>query len=149
MDDSDPIPILSALIELAEVQLGEAWAEIRDQNTYALALAGLGVAAIGIVVAAQNPLGKSWWTPIPGLGFASLLALVETRRARSDLGPEPASFFAAFGETETQLALAQLLADLIATQRQVPVTLRAQRVALLRVAVAFGATAVYSTVLLA
>ena len=32
-----PIPILTALIALAQVQLAEAWAEVRDQNTYALA----------------------------------------------------------------------------------------------------------------
>jgi len=40
-----PIPILTALIVLAQVQLAEAWAEVRDQNTYALALAVAGLFA--------------------------------------------------------------------------------------------------------
>ena len=30
-------------------QLAESWAEVRDQNTYALAIAALGIAVIGIV----------------------------------------------------------------------------------------------------
>jgi nuclear transport factor 2 (NTF2) superfamily protein len=38
-DPDPPVPILTALIALAEVQLTESWAEARDQNTYALALA--------------------------------------------------------------------------------------------------------------
>jgi hypothetical protein len=149
MPEPDQIPILTALIELAEVQLVEAWAEVRDQNTYALALAGFGVATAGIVVAAQTSLGGRWWVPIPGLAVASFLALFGTRRAHTDLGPEPTSFYAAFGAVATQDALAQLLADLIGTQHEVPATLRAQRVALLRVAALFLATAVYSTLLLA
>jgi hypothetical protein len=145
---SDPIPILTALIDLAEVQLAEAWAEVRDQNTYALALSGLGVAVIGICVAAQASLGARWWVPIPGLALASFLALLGTRRAKTDLGPEPTSFYTAFGEYPAREALAQLLADLIGAQHQVPIALRKQRVALLRVAGLFLATAVYSTLLL-
>ena len=148
MPEPDPIPILTALIELAEVQLAEAWAEIRDQNTYALALAALGVATAGIVVAAQPQLGGHWWVPIPGLAVASFLALFGTRRAHTELGPEPTSFYAAFGASASEDALAQLLADLIGTQHKVPATLRAQRVTLLRVAALFLTTAVYSTLLL-
>jgi hypothetical protein len=42
MADPDPqIPVLEALIAFAQVQLTEAWAEVRDQNTYALALAAV------------------------------------------------------------------------------------------------------------
>lgn len=67
MDDSDPTPVVTVLIEMTEVQLTEAWAEQRDQNTYALALAALGVAIMGIVVSAQSVLGGHWWVPIPWL----------------------------------------------------------------------------------
>ncbi len=146
--EDDPIPVLTALIELAEMQLAEAWAEIRDQNTYALALSALGVGIIGVVVAAQTALGCRWWVPIPGLGLASFVALIGTLRVKTDLGPEPISFYAAFGEASPQDALAQLLADLIGAQHQVPIALRKQRVALLRVAGLFLVTAVYSTLLL-
>jgi hypothetical protein len=79
MAKSDPIPVLTALIEMTEVQLAEAWAEVRDQNTYALALAGLNVAIMGIVVAAQVTLGPHWWIPIPGLAVVTVTALVGTR----------------------------------------------------------------------
>ena len=65
MADPDPqIPVLEALIAFAQVQLTEAWAEVRDQNTYALALAALGIAVIGIIAAVQSQLGGDWWVPI-------------------------------------------------------------------------------------
>jgi hypothetical protein len=145
----DPIPVLTLLIEMTEVQLTEAWAEQRDQNTYALALAALGVATMGIVVSAQSALGVHWWIPIPGLAFASVIALIGTRGTKTILGPEAASFYAAYGATPAPEALAQLLADLIDVRSQVPATLRAQRVSLLIVGGLFAATAVYSTLLLA
>src|SRR5664280_1879000 len=143
-----PVPILTALIELAEVQLTEAWAEARDQNTYALALAALGVAVIGIIAAIQGPLGHRWWVPIPGLAVTSIVALFGTRRARARLGPDPASFYEAFGTTRTQDALAQLLANLMDARTDVPLALRRQRIALLAVAGLFAITAAYSTLLL-
>ena len=52
--EPEPTQTLSALVDLVEVQLAEAWGEVRDQNTYALALAGLGVAVMGIVVGAHS-----------------------------------------------------------------------------------------------
>jgi hypothetical protein len=99
-----PIPILTALIELAQVQLTEAWAEVRDQNTYALALAALGIAVIGIVAAAQTQLGGDWWVPIPGLAVSSVVALFGTRRVRASLGPDPESFYHDHGATATRCA---------------------------------------------
>jgi hypothetical protein len=149
MPEPDPTPVLTALIKMTEVQLAEAWAVARDQNTYALALAGLGVAVMGIVVAAQNALGADWWVPIPGLAVTTLVALLGTTRRGSDLGPEAASFYAAFGAAPSEDALAQLLADLIKTLHQVPETLRAQRQGLLVVFGLFATTAIYSTLLLA
>ncbi len=149
MADPDATPILTVLIEMTEVQLTEAWAEQRDQNTYALALAALGVAIMGIVVSAQSVLGGQWWVPIPGLALGSAVALVGTRGSKTILGPEAASFYAAFGAAPAEEALAQLLADLIDVRNQVPATLRAQRVGLLIVGGVFAATAAYSTVLLA
>ncbi len=79
MSDSDQTPVLTALLRLAELQLAEAWATVRDQNSYALALAGLGVAVVGTVVAGQNALGNDWWVPIPGLVLGVLAALIVTR----------------------------------------------------------------------
>jgi len=144
-----PIPILTALIALAQVQLAEAWAEVRDQNTYALALAALGIAVIGIVAAVQTQLGGDWWVPIPGLAVTSIVALLGTRRARARLGPDPVSFYEAFATTSTQDALAQLLAKLVtARTKDVPSVLRRQRIALLAVAGLFAITAIYSTLLL-
>jgi len=72
--------VLEALIALAQVQLTEAWAEVRDQNSYALALAALGIAVIGIIAAVQAQLGGDWWVPIPGLAVTSIVALLGTRR---------------------------------------------------------------------
>jgi hypothetical protein len=144
-----PIPVLEALIALAQVQLTEAWAEVRDQNTYALALAALGIAVIGIVAAIQGPLGHDWWVPIPGLAVTSIVALLGTRRARARLGPDPVSFYETFGTTSTQDALAQLLANLVAARtKDVPSVLRRQRIALLAVGGLFAITAVYSTLVL-
>lgn len=148
MPDSDKTPILTALLRLAEVQLAEAWATVRDQNSYALALAGLGVAIVGIVVAGQNELGTDWWVPIPGLGLAISIALIGTRRGTSDLGPSPSSFYEEFGADTPEAALEQLLADLIKAQHQLPATLRAQRKGILVVLSIFAVTAVYSFVLL-
>lgn len=145
---SDPTVVLQELIQLAEVQLAEYWAVTRDQNTYALALSALGVAIMGVIVAAQSVLGSHWWVPLPGLGFASFVAVFGTRRAHSGLGPDPAAFYAAFGDAPTQEALSHLLADVLVAQSNVPKTLLRQRIALLGVAVLFAATAVYSTVLL-
>jgi hypothetical protein len=150
MADPDPqIPILDALIGVAQVQLAEAWAEVRDQNTYALALAALGIAVIGIVAALQSQLGDDWWVPIPGLGFSSIVALVGTRRVRPGLGINPARFFEDHGTAATKDALAQLLADLMKTlTAEIPSVLRSQRRALFGVVALFVITAVYSTLLL-
>jgi hypothetical protein len=144
----DPTPLLRELIGLAEVQLAESWAVTRDQNTYALALSALGVAIMGVIVTAQSVLGSDWWVPLPGLATASVVAILGTRQANSELGPDPAAFYAAFGEASTKEALAYLLADVLQAQGEVPKTLRRQRIALLVVAVIFVATAVYSTLLL-
>lgn len=149
MAESDPIPVLTALIEMTEVQLAEAWAEVRDQNTYALALAGLSVAIMGIVVAAQGALGSQWWIPMPGLAVVTLTALVGTRGRATNLGPDAASFYESFGSVPPEDALAQLLADLIDARSNVPAILRAQRDSLLWVGALLAITAVYSTVLLA
>lgn len=89
VEPDPPIPVLTALVGLAQVQLTETWAEVRDQNTYALTLAALGIAVIGIIAAAQAQLGGDWWVPIPGLGLSSIVALFGTRRARASLGPTP------------------------------------------------------------
>jgi len=150
MAEPDPqIPILEALIAHAEVQLAEAWAEVRDQNTYALALAALGIAVIGIVAALQSQLGSDWWVPIPGLGLSSIVALVGTRRVRPGLGINPARFYEDHGTAATKDALAQLLSDLMKTlTAEVPSVLRRQRRALLAVAALFVITAVYSALLL-
>jgi membrane protein implicated in regulation of membrane protease activity len=75
-----------------------------DQNTYALALAALGIAVIGIVAAVQTQLGGDWWVPIPGLAVTSIVALLGTRRARARLGPDPVSFYEAFATTSTQVS---------------------------------------------
>ena len=106
-EPDSPVPVLMALIALAQAQLAESWAEVRDQNTYALALAALGIAVIGIVAAIQSPLGHDWWVPIPGLAVTSVVALVGTRRVRADFGPNPASFYEDHGTKETPAALAQ------------------------------------------
>ena len=144
-----PVTLLTALIELAEVQLTESWAEVRDQNTYALALAALGIAVIGIVAAAQAQLGGDWWVPIPGLAVSSIVALVGTRRVRASLGPDPESFYQDHSDAPTQESLGQLLSDLRATRtEEIPSTLRSQRGALLIVAGLFAITAVYSVLLL-
>lgn len=150
MPEPDPqVPLLAALIEFAQTQLVESWAEIRDQNTYALAVAALGVAVIGIVAATQSTLGDHWWVPVPGLAVTSFVALFGTRRVRPGFGPDPARFYSDHGEKTTKVALAQLLADLIDTQtKDVPSVLRRQRIALLVVAVLFTVTAIYSTLLL-
>jgi hypothetical protein len=151
MAESDPpVPILTALIELAQVQLAEAWAEVRDQNTYALALAALGIAVIGIIAAAQTQLGGDWWVPIPGLGLSSIVALVGTRRVRpAGLGINPARFYEDHGTAATKDSLAQLLSDLMDTlSAEVPSVLRNQRRALLAVAGLFAITAVYSALVL-
>lgn len=144
-----PIPVLTALVALAQVQLTEAWAEVRDQNTYALALAALGIAVIGIIAAAQAQLGGEWWVPIPGLGLSSIVALVGTRRVGASLGPDPERFYQDYGDAATKDALAQLLSDLRATRiEEIPSALSSQRRALLTVAGLFAITAVYSTLLL-
>jgi hypothetical protein len=150
MAEPDPqIPVLEALIAHAEVQLAEAWAEVRDQNTYALALAALGIAVIGIIAAVQAQLGGDWWVPIPGLVLTSIVALVGTRRVEASLGPDPERFYQDYGEVATKDALAQLLSDLRATRiEEIPSALDSQRRALLIVAGLFAITAVYSTLLL-
>jgi hypothetical protein len=104
--------MLTALIELVEVQLAEMWAQVRDQNTYMLGFAGLGFAGIGIVAAAQSVLGKHWWVPIPGLFVTSVFALLSTRVATSNLGPRAPDFYDAFEATPPAEALGHLLADL-------------------------------------
>jgi hypothetical protein len=149
VEPDPPIPVLAALVALAQVQLTEAWAEVRDQNTYALALAALGIAVIGIIAAAQAQLGGDWWVPIPGLGLSSIVALVGTRRVRPGLGINPARFYEDHGTAATKDALAQLLADLMKTlSAEVPSVLRSQRRALFAVAALFAITAAYSTLLL-
>jgi hypothetical protein len=90
----DETSLISELIHLAEIQLAESHATIREQNTYALALAGFGGTIISIVVAAQRSLGPHWWLPIPGLAVAgSIAALGSTRIARDMLGPDPKLFY--------------------------------------------------------
>jgi len=144
-----PIPVLTELVGLAQVQLTEAWAEVRDQNTYALALAALGIAVIGIIAAVQTQLGGDWWVPIPGLFVSSFVALVGTRRVEASLGPDPERFYQDYGEVATKDALAQLLSDLRATRmEEIPSALDSQRRALLIVAGLFVITAVYSALLL-
>ena len=143
-----PIPVLEALIALAQVQLTEAWAEVRDQNTYALALAALGIAVIGIVAAIRARSATTGGCRSPA-SPSSIVALLGTRRARARLGPDPVSFYETFGTTSTQDALAQLLANLVAARtKDVPSVLRRQRIALLAVGGLFAITAVYSTLLL-
>ena len=53
MAEPDPtIPVLTALVALAQVQLVEAWASATRTPTR-WALAALGIAVIGIIAAAQ------------------------------------------------------------------------------------------------
>lgn len=150
MSDAElEVPLLKALVDLAQVQLTESWAEVRDQNAYALALAALGVAVIGIVAAVQSQLGDDWWVPIPGLAAASIVALLGTRRARARLGPDPVGFYEAFATAKTRDALAQLLANLVAERtKDVSWVLRRQRIVFLAVAGLFAMTAIYSTLVL-
>jgi hypothetical protein len=149
VEPDPPIPVLTALVGLAQVQLTEAWAEVRDQNTYALALAALGIAVIGIIAAAQAQLGGDWWVPIPGLGLSSIVALFGTRRVRASLGPDPESFYQEHDDAPTREALAQLLSDLRTTRtEEIPSALSSQRRALLIVAGLFAITAVYSRLVL-
>jgi hypothetical protein len=146
----DETSLLSELVQLAEMQLTESHAAIREQNTYALALAALGATMISIVVAAQAPLGARWWSPVPGLILAIVIAALGSSQITEDkLGPDPKLFYEEFQNEKPPDALIQLLADLRGARLAVPAVLSGQRRMLNRSVVVFVLTAIYSTVVIA
>ena len=149
MAESDPIPLLTGLIQLTVAQLAEAWAEVRDQNTYLLALAALSVAVMGIIAGVRRPLGADWWVPLPGLAATVSAALSSTAGVTTSLGPSATSFYEDFGESPAAESMAQLLSDLVAAVPEARAALRRQRSRLQLIFGLVAVTATYSIVVLA
>lgn len=146
---ADRVLLLTELLRLGEEQLADLWAEAREQNTYALGLAGVGVTIMSILAVAQTALGADWWVPIPGLTIAIGIALVGTNTARKTYhGPDPAAFYDLFSEHVAEDALSQLLADVGNARIRMAPVLRKQRIWLYTALTAVVLTALYSLPLL-
>lgn len=74
-------------------------------------LAFLG-ALLAVDVAAKDILGTWWWTPLVGVGLATLPCLRSILSKDTDLGPLSVTFYATYGGHPSTAAREQLLADL-------------------------------------
>jgi hypothetical protein len=106
-----PAP-LEATLELAQTRL---LAQIADETSLdgrtVGILAFLG-ALLAVDVAAKDILGTWWWTPLVGVGLATLPCLRSILSKDTDLGPLSVTFYATYGGHPSTAAREQLLADL-------------------------------------
>ncbi|MFZ0973124.1 MAG: hypothetical protein WAN22_12925 [Solirubrobacteraceae bacterium] len=104
--------LLEATRELAQTQL---LAQIADETSLdgrtVGILAFLG-ALLAVDVAAKDILGTWWWTPLVGVGLATLPCLRSILSKDTDLGPLSVTFYATYGGHPSTAAREQLLADL-------------------------------------
>jgi hypothetical protein len=108
----EPEDLLEAALELAQTQL---LAQISDETSIdgrtMGVLAFLG-ALLAADVAAKDILGTWWWTPLVGIGLATLPCVWSILTGDTDLGPRSFEFYANYGAHPSGLARKQLLTDL-------------------------------------
>jgi hypothetical protein len=110
--------VLEELIDLAEAQIAAMFGRATNLDTQALGLVAFDAALVAADLAAQQPLGNRWWVPIPGLAISILAGASVMAVTRFDLGPSPSDFYTQNAESPRDEALAQLLSDLVASQRR-------------------------------
>ena len=141
--------VLDALIGLAQAQIAALLARGANLDAQALGLIGFDAALAAAVLAAQKLLGQLWWVPIPGLVASMVAGAAVMGVTRFDLGPSPSDFYTHNKDSPNDTALAQLLADLLATQLRIAQPLRLKTGRLVLGLAALLVTMVYSILLIA
>jgi hypothetical protein len=108
----EPEDLLEAALELAQTQL---LAQIADETSIDGRTMGV-LAFIGALlaadIAAKATLGTWWWTPLVGVGLATLPCIRSILTKDTDLGPRSYQFYADYGAHPSGIARKQLLTDL-------------------------------------
>lgn len=141
--------MLEALIGLAQAQNAALFARGANLDVQALGLVGFDAALAAAVLAAQTLLGHLWWVPIPGLVASAAAGAAVMGVTRFDLGPSPSDFYMQNKDSPNEIALIQLLADLLVTQGRIGQPLRSKTIRLLLGLAALLVTMVYSILLIA
>lgn len=92
-------------------------AQLRDDNARdlkALGVLGADAAALGLLIATHDALGRLWWVPVAGLGVAGFLLLVTVWPRKLDEGPNWREFYETFGGGTAKSVGRQMLAELLA-----------------------------------
>jgi hypothetical protein len=145
--DLGRIAAVLALIGLAHRQIAATLARAANLDTQALGLIGLDLGLIGVVVAAQALRGPRYWVAIPGLVLSILVAGSVLAVTRFDLGPRPELLYFQIdaavlsGEELT----AELLTDLVATDKTNQVPLKSKVIRLVGAIGVLAATIFYTT----
>jgi hypothetical protein len=92
-------------------------AQLRDNHARdlkALGVLGADAAALGVLIAVHDALGRLWWVPATGLGVAGFLLLVTVWPRQLDEGPNWHEFYETFGSGTAREVSRQMLAELLA-----------------------------------
>lgn len=107
--------LLEAALEVVQTQLLAQLAEETSIDGGTMGwLAFLG-ALLAVDVAAKGLLGKWWWTPLLGVGAATVPCLMSIFAGAPQLGPRIIPFYERYGGHESRVARTQLLADMYAS----------------------------------
>ena len=85
-----------------------------EERAAALGLLGADAAALGVLIAVHDALGRLWWVPATGLGVAGFLLLVTVWPRQLDEGPNWHEFYETFGSGTAREVSRQMLAELLA-----------------------------------
>lgn len=136
------------LVGLAQTQLLAQMLDSDNADGRSVGLLGLNGALVAADLAARGLFGADWWLPLPGLGLSIAILLSLRRGTRLELGPAPRAFYSTYGGNLRRARLV-LLSDLdAALRRNDQLIVRKERRMAVAVAI-LGATAAYSTALLA
>ncbi len=104
--------LLQATLELAQTQLLAQIADETSLDGRTMGILAFLGALLAVDVAAKDILGTWWWTPLVGVGLATLPCLRSILSKDTDLGPLSVTFYATYGGHPSSAAREQLLADL-------------------------------------
>lgn len=108
----EPEDLLEASLELAQTQLLGQLAEETSIDGETMGVLAFTGGLLAVDIASKSLLGTWWWTPLVGIGLATLACIQSIFGDPPDLGPSSLQFYVAYGGGESVAARAQLLADL-------------------------------------
>lgn len=124
---SDGEDLLEAALEVSQTQIVAQLAEETSIDGATMGWLALLGALLAVDVAAKGLLHKWWWTPLVGVGAATVPCLISIFAAPPQFGPRIVPFYERYGGHASKAARTQLLADMYASFRTNGARIRSKR----------------------